>query len=119
MLRHNTWRAVLVGATMTALSVFGTGAASAAGAQTASIACHTDGYVCITTNDLYEPTVLIPEGEDYTFLRATEVTSISNDTTGTYCVEAEYNFTVSAGESVEAAHTVTRLEASPDGHCLS
>ncbi|MEV0092679.1 hypothetical protein [Streptomyces sp. NPDC050738] len=118
MLRKNTWRAVLLGSTMTALAAFGSGTASAAGAQTASLACHVDGYVCITTTDVFEPTVYVPEGESYTFLRATEVTSISNDTSKLYCVHAEYGFSVSSGASIEATHTVTSL-APTAGGCLS
>ncbi|WP_432105122.1 hypothetical protein [Streptomyces sp. bgisy091] len=118
MLRHNAWRGVLVGATMAALTVVGSGAASAAGAQAAA-ACHVDGYVCMTVNDVYEPTVYVADGDSYTFLRASEVTSISNDTTVTYCVDAEYDFSVAPGQSIEVSHTVTAIEASPSGRCLS
>ncbi|MFG2431157.1 hypothetical protein [Streptomyces sp. NPDC048590] len=117
MLRHNAWRGVLVGATMAALTVVGSGAASAAGAQAAA-ACHVDGYVCMTVNDIYEPTVYVADGDSYTFLRASEVTSISNDTTMTYCFGGDYNFSVAPGESVEVPHTVTDLEPTT-GRCLS
>ncbi|WP_372352131.1 hypothetical protein [Streptomyces sp. KL116D] len=119
MLRHHAWRAVLVGATLTASAAFGSGAASAAGAQSDVVACHADGYVCLTTNDLFEPTVSVAEGEDYAFFRATEVTSMSNDTAMTYCVDAEYGFKLSPGQSIEVTHTVTALTAAPDGNCLS
>ncbi|MFE3516552.1 hypothetical protein [Streptomyces sp. NPDC059166] len=119
MLRHNAWRGVLVGTTMAALTVFGAGAAGAAGAQTAAAGCHVDGYVCMTVNDIYEPTVYVADGDSYTFLRASEVTSISNDTSVTYCVDAEYGFSVAPGQSVEVSHTVTAIEASPSGRCLS
>lgn len=118
MVRKNVLRAALLGTTMTALAAFGSGTASAAGAQTASLACHVDGYVCITTTDAFEPTVYVPEGESYTFLRATEVTSISNDTSTVYCVAAEYRLALSPGASTETTHTMTSL-APTTGGCLS
>ncbi|MEU2249353.1 hypothetical protein [Streptomyces sp. NPDC019224] len=119
MLRHNAWRGVLVGATLAGLTAFGTGAASAADASASSIACHVDGYVCMTVNDVYQPTVWVAGGDSYTFLRASEVTSISNDTSVTYCVGGEFNFSVAPGQSIEVPRTVTALEPSPGGRCLS
>ncbi|MEV6262479.1 hypothetical protein AB0M42_17255 [Streptomyces sp. NPDC051784] len=117
MLRHNAWRGVLVGATMAALTVVGSGAANAAGAQ-ATAACHVDGYVCMTVNDVYEPTVYVAEGDSYTFLRASEVTTISNDTSVMYCFSGDFNFSVDAGETLEVPRTVTELVPTA-GRCLS
>ncbi|MER5945922.1 hypothetical protein ABT127_07655 [Streptomyces sp. NPDC001904] len=113
MLRHNALRAALVGATMTALAAFGTGAASAAGIQSASSSnCIITGYVCVTV----EPTeanpsgnVLIPQGTSYTFDSPTEVTSITNETSLMYCVSAESRIAVAPGEYIEETHTVTKV----------
>ncbi|OKJ78537.1 hypothetical protein [Streptomyces sp. CB02460] len=116
MLRHNAWRGVLVGATLAGLTAFGSGAATAA--QADATPCHIDGYVCMTTNDIYTPTVYVADGDDYTFLRPTEVTTISNDTSKLYCVDAEYNISVDPGETVTIPHTVTSLGPTSGG-CLS
>ncbi|MGC4949084.1 hypothetical protein ACLQ2N_23170 [Streptomyces sp. DT224] len=114
MLRHNVMRGVLVGATLAGLTAFGSGAATAADVTP----CHIDGYVCMTTNDIYQPNVYVADGNEYTFLRATEVTTISNDTSVLYCVDAEYNFTVRPGQTVQIPHTVTSLGPASGG-CLS
>ncbi|WP_329120414.1 hypothetical protein [Streptomyces sp. NBC_01465] len=119
MLRHNAWRAALVGTTLTAVTALGAGAASAAGAQADSIACHYDGAICMTTNDPFEPTVLVADGDSYDFVRATEITSISNDTTMTYCVVGDYTSTITPGQSIEVTRTLTSVVAAPDGHCVS
>ncbi|MFD3476092.1 hypothetical protein [Streptomyces sp. NPDC058695] len=122
MLRHNALRAVLVGATMTGLAAFGTGAASAADTQAASdVPCHYDGYVCVTVDTIYtmEATVTVPEGEDYTWIRPADVTTISNDTTKTYCVhqDLEPPMPVAPGQTVEEPLTVTSITVSATEYC--
>ncbi|WP_338694860.1 hypothetical protein V2W30_08150 [Streptomyces sp. Q6] len=108
MLRPNVMRAVLCGATMTAMAAFGTDAASAVG--TDSLACHADGYVCMTVVDEYLPeTMGVVEGQDFAFDAPTTVTSMSNDTTVTYCVDAEYDFSLPPGKSIEVTHSVNKL----------
>ncbi|MEW1890671.1 MULTISPECIES: hypothetical protein [unclassified Streptomyces] len=116
MLRHNVMRGALVAATLAGLTAFGSGAATAATA--AATPCHLDGYVCMTTNDIYEPTVYVADGSDYTFLRPTEVTTLSNDTSKLYCVAAEYNFTLSPGQTITVTHTITSMGPTTAG-CLS
>ncbi|MYW67709.1 hypothetical protein GTY65_27085 [Streptomyces sp. SID8379] len=104
-------RAVLVGATMTAMAAFGTGAAGASDAD--SISCHITGSVCIYTNDIYNQEVEVVEGQDYTFARATEVVSINNDTTLTYCAKTGghslSSVTVPPGQIVEGPFTVSSV----------
>ncbi|MET7515533.1 hypothetical protein ABZS88_19055 [Streptomyces sp. NPDC005480] len=123
MLRHNALRAVLVGATMTGLAAFGTASASATDAQaTTDIPCHYDGSVCITVDTIYtmEATVVVPEGEDYTWLRPADITTISNDTTKTYCVHGDDLYPpmpVAPGQTVEEPLTVTSVTVSATEYC--
>ncbi|MEV5601532.1 hypothetical protein AB0L33_08835 [Streptomyces sp. NPDC052299] len=116
MLRHNAIRGVLVGATLAGLTAFGSGAATAA--STDATPCHIDGYVCMTTNDIYQPEVYFAGGDEYTFFRPTEVTTISNDSSTGYCVSAEYNFTLSPGQTIQVTHTITGLSPTNAG-CIS
>ncbi|MFF1393837.1 hypothetical protein ACFVZD_08470 [Streptomyces sp. NPDC058287] len=123
MLRHNTLRAVLAGTIMTGLAAFGTGTANAAEAQAASdVPCHYDGYVCITVDTIYtvEATVTVPEGEDHTWIRPADVTTISNDTTKTYCVhrDLEPPMPVAPGQIVEESlAAVTSITVSATEYC--
>ncbi|TRV74310.1 hypothetical protein FKN01_25015 [Streptomyces sp. 130] len=109
-------RGVLVGATLAGMAAFGSGTATAATAD--ATPCHVDGFVCMTTNDIYQPTVYFAGGDEYTFWRATEVTTLSNDSSTAYCVAAEYNFTLSPGQTIAVTHTITSLTPTNAG-CLS
>ncbi|MFD7201924.1 hypothetical protein [Streptomyces sp. NPDC059893] len=93
MLRHNALRIALVGASMTAMAAFGTGAANAATTTTVDAAsCHVTGYVCIVPASSPDEGLLIPEGQSYTVSSGVDILSISNDTAYTICVNGDFNF---------------------------
>ncbi|MEV5612978.1 hypothetical protein [Streptomyces sp. NPDC052225] len=119
MSRRITIRAVLVGATMTAMAAAGAGTAGAA--ESTVFTCHAFNAVCISSGDVLTPDVVVEAGQNYTFDTATTVDSVSNDTTLTYCVrpsDSEWQITVLPGQTYEGprsvdAVTVTEYKSCP------
>lgn len=118
MLRSKVMRGVLAGAALAGLTALGAGTASAAEGDPV-FPCHLGGYVCMTMDDYSGQQIYVHEGLSYVFERPGAVTSISNDTTVTYCVSAEYNFSVRPGETIAAPHTINSMSPSASGSCIS
>ncbi|GAA4976927.1 hypothetical protein HD597_000833 [Nonomuraea thailandensis] len=91
---------------------------AAAGAQTVSIPYCPSGYLCPLTASGSPWTVLVEEGDRWSFPSGLEVVGVSNQTQLNYCVGASLlSYRLAPGREVSHSHTAPSV--GPSGFCVS